>query len=547
MAPAFLPSSVLSHRHNPNFYTSKPYSSTRAITEQPSSQSPTPLLTSLRIHLSTLAHSFRKLEAQTRPGSLPSTSANRYQSLPSSAKSPSQMLGRLSPGCEGTKAVFPRCNFACTPCYHSKDANHIRTDPFHTVTEIARQMQTLHRIRGPTGHCQLIGGEVSLLEPEDHALALQTMRFFGRIPMSFTHGDFSYDYLYRLAVKDGKRRFDRLDFAVHFDMEMRGRKGIERPINEMALTPYRQNFVAMFERLRRENGIRYYLAHNMTVQERNLPYVAEAIRQCRAMGFRLFSFQPAAQQGPQRRWVPNLRTIADDDGEMVWREIEKGMGIRLPYKLFQMGDVRCNRMSICGVLGPRGDVNARIFPLFDDLCEEDVTVRDIIIQHFGNIVLKPNLLAIKMIRTFLLKPWLIFVAVKWCLRVAQRAGGIWQILRHGMRPLTIVMHRFMDAEDVSKAWDLMEDGVPSDDPCVDDAGPRIRETMERLSACSYGMAQPDQGRVVPACVQHSIYDPMENKELAKKLPLTSPSQPATIADVKPQTFPWQGTSKMLEG
>lgn len=350
--------------------------------------------------------------------------------------------------------------------------------------------------------------------------------------MSFTHGDFEYDYLYRLAVKDGKKRFDRLDFAVHFDMEMRGRKGIDRPKDEASLTPFRQKFVNMFERLRKENGVNYYLAHNMTVQQSNLQYVAEAVAQCRAMGFRLLSFQPAAQQGSERRWVQNLRNLADDDGEMVWAEIEKGMGIRLPYKLFQMGDVRCNRMCICGILGPYGDDKAKIVPFFDELCEEDVIVRDLTFKHIGNIVLKPNVLALKVIRTFLQKPWLLVTAIKWCLRVARRAGGIWAVLRHGIRPLTIVMHRFMDAKDVSKAWELMENGVSSDDARVDQAGSRIRETMERLGACSYGMAQPEQGRVVPACVQHSVFDPVENKGLATKLPLSAPPQPVTVADVE---------------
>ncbi|CDF34341.1 unnamed protein product [Chondrus crispus] len=441
------------------------------------------------------------------------------------------MLGRLSPGCEGTRAVFPSCNFSCTPCYHSADANSVRVDGMHTVTEIARQMDFLRRERGPVGHCQLIGGEVTLLPPEDHALALETMRFFGRIPMSFSHGDFDYDYLKRLAVKDGRRRFDRLDFALHFDMEMRGRRGIPRPRNESELTPYRQKLVDMFERLRREHGVRYYLAHNMTVQAANLPYIAQAVRESRAMGFRLLSFQPAAQQGAEKRWVDNLRSIADDDGEMVWQEIEKGMGIRLPYSLFQMGDVRCNRMCACAVLGPKGDPNVKIFPLFDDRCPQDARCRDLIVTNIGNIVMMPHLLAVKLVRTILTRPWLLIPALRWCLRIIARAGGLWPILHRGIRPLTIVMHRFMDAKDVSKAWDLMDDGVSSDDSRVDKAGPRIRETMERLASCSYAMAQPDQGRVVPACVQHSVYDPVENKELARLLSRRDKSQSATQAEV----------------
>jgi hypothetical protein len=71
-------------------------------------------------------------------------------------------------------------------------------------------------VRGPWAHAQLIGGEVSLLAPEDHAAALETMRRHGRHPMSMSHGDFDYDYLERVAVDAaGRRRFRRIAFAGH--------------------------------------------------------------------------------------------------------------------------------------------------------------------------------------------------------------------------------------------------------------------------------------------------------------------------------------------
>lgn len=486
----------------------------------------------LTTRITALYSALRTLEQLSRPSTPPPGGPSRYEQLPPHVKTPSQMLGRLSLGCEGTKGVFPRCNFSCKPCYHSSEANKVRVDGMHTVTEIARQMSLLRRLRGPTGHCQLIGGEVSLLPPEDHALALSTMRFFGRIPMSFTHGDFDYEYLKRLALKAGKPRFNRLDFAVHFDMGMRGRSGITKPLTETHLTPHRRRFVQMFRRLRREFGVRYYLAHNMTIQPSNLPYLADAVHEMKTLGFRLMSFQPAAQQGSQPRWVDNLRTVADNDGEIVWKQLEKGMGFRLPYKLFQMGDVRCNRMAVLGAVGmSRDDPHVHFFPLFDDLCPADVEARDLVVQEFGNVVLEPQILYLKVFRTMLLKPWLLLPALRWCLRVISRAGGVFAILRRGIQPLTIVMHRFMDAADVEKAWDLMDDDVSVDDPRVDAAGPRVRETIERLRSCSYAMAQPERNRVVPACVQHSIYDPEENIQLAQELSLREPARPASDADL----------------
>lgn len=40
--------------------------------------------------------------------------------------------------------------------------------------------------------------------------------------------------------------------------------------------------------------------------------------------------------------------------------------------------------------------------------------------------------------------------------------------------------------------------------------PGVRAAQERLSACSYGMAHPEDGRIVPACAQHAVLGPAEN-------------------------------------
>src|SRR6266516_314713 len=134
--------------------------------------------------------------------------ARRWAELPATARTPAQVLGRHAVGCEGTHGVFPRCNLACTPCYHSRDANRVRVDGAHTLSEIDRQMAYLREQRGPGQYAQLIGGEVTLLDPDDHAEALLLMRRHGRKPMSMSHGDFDYDYLERLALgPDGRPRF----------------------------------------------------------------------------------------------------------------------------------------------------------------------------------------------------------------------------------------------------------------------------------------------------------------------------------------------------
>ena len=67
------------------------------------------------------------------------------------------------------------------------------------------------------------------------------------------------------------------------------------------------------DRLRREHGVRSFLAHNMTVTPANLGQVAAVIRDCRAMGYGMFSFQPAAFVGDERRWREDYRRLGADD------------------------------------------------------------------------------------------------------------------------------------------------------------------------------------------------------------------------------------------
>jgi len=263
-----------------------------------------------------------EFERRTRPvdADFRAALARRWAGLPEVVRTPGQVLGRHGVGCEGTHGIFPRCNLACTPCYHSRDANQVRVDGPHTLAGVTAQMGLLRSARGPRAHAQLIGGEVSLLDPDDHAQALQIMRAHGREPMSFTHGDVDDDYLDALVLgRDGRRRLDRVSFAAHFDMFMYGRRGIARPPDEAALDPYRQRFIAQLRRLRREHGVRTFAVHNMTVTPANLDQVAGVVRSAGTMGYGMLSFQPAAFIGDERRWHGEYRNTTGDD---VWAPVD---------------------------------------------------------------------------------------------------------------------------------------------------------------------------------------------------------------------------------
>jgi hypothetical protein len=452
----------------------------------------------------------RRLERETRPDDpeLVAALERRWSELPEVVKTRGQVLGRFGVGCEGTHGVFPACNLACTPCYHSRDANRVRVDGAHTRAQVEAQMAVLERLRGPRAHAQLIGGEVTLLPPDDHAEALLVMRRHGREPMSMTHGDVDYDYLEKLVLgPDGRRRLRRISFAGHFDKLMFGRRGIPRPPDEASLHPYRRRFVEMFVRLRREHGVRSFLAHNMTVTPANVGEVAEVVRTVGRMGFGMLSFQPAAYVGDERRWREDYRD-ADVSPDAVWAEIERGAGARLDYRVFENGDVRCNRTAYGFSVGDRWH------PFLDAGDLRDLAVRDAFFRYLRGVGFGGTpapVLAAKLVRLAVRHPRAVAVVLAWAARTVRRTG-VRALLRHRPRPVTFVMHQFMDAADVAPAWELTQRGVTSDDP-------RLRATQERLAACHYAMGHPESESLVPACVQHSVLDPAENGELRKLLPL----------------------------
>ncbi len=455
----------------------------------------------------TLLHRLRSFEEASRPVDPEAAAflAKRFASLPERNQVPGQMLGRKTTGCEATHGVFPKCNFACKPCYHSADANKVRVDGPHTREQVGRQMKYLSSQRGWGTYAQLIGGEVSLLEPGDHAAAIATMRAHGRIPMSFTHGDFNYDYLRAIAVDENDEpRFPHLSFAAHFDTTMVGRTGIKKPQSEQELHEYRAAFCAMFDRLEADYGITNYLAHNMTVTLENLDDVADIVRSCHAQGWRMFSFQPAAYIGNESRWAEGYRELTSD---VVWGEVERGAGTTLGYNAMQVGDTRCNRVTWGAYLGDT------YVPLLDDDEPLDHAMVESWYDAFpGNFILRGRAeSAVRILRCIARRPDVVPEIVQFARRFAERGGGVAQPWWKATAT-TFVMHQFIDAADTAAGWEHIQAGTRAVDP-------RILEAQERLEACAYTMGHPDSDELIPACVQHGILDPAENRELATLLPL----------------------------
>lgn len=80
----------------------------------------------------------------------------------------------------------------------------------------------------------------------------------------------------------------------------------------------------------------------------------------------------------------------------------------------------------------------------------------------------------------------------------------------------------MDERDVQEAWALLEKKQEA-------TTPKLKEVQERLLSCSYAMSHPESGRLVPACAQHSVLDPLENKILSAALPCSLGSTSGAVA------------------
>ena len=151
-------------------------------------------------------------------------------------------------------------------------------------------------------------------------------------------------------------------------------------------------------------------------------------------------------------------------------------------------------------------------PLLDEDDPRDAQVLDDFIAAFGGMDFEAPLLVPRLVRGLARHPRALRSGLGWARRFAGRAGGVRALLRDRPRAITYVMHSFMDADKVKPAWELLQRGEMSDEPA-------IRETQERLQACSYAMAHPESGELVPACAQHSVLDPEENLRLTEELPL----------------------------
>lgn len=244
--------------------------------------------------------------------------AAAWQRVPAPFRGPTQFMGRQYAGCGATIGAMPKCDFHCTGCYLTANANKARPAQ---LSEIKEQLQQIRVWLGPCGNVQLTDGEISLRDESELIEIIAYARGLGLVPMLMTHGETFRrrpGLLERLMEKGGLT-----EVCIHVDTTQRGRRDAYRAAHtEADLDGLRTEFAQLIRRARARTGRRLEVASTVTVTQHNLNGVPGIIRWflANADAFKMVSFQPLAEVG---RTDPSLKGVTPDQ---LWQRIAEGAG-----------------------------------------------------------------------------------------------------------------------------------------------------------------------------------------------------------------------------
>lgn len=424
----------------------------------------------------------------------------RWSELEASLKTPGQVLGRQLVHC-GYLLGPSYCSFSCTHCYLPPDANRM---PLPTFEELAEQMRATRDQVGPGGSVQITGGDVVdayvragrsgelvALSRLAHALGLN--------PMLMTHGQSLLDHpdlLARLVVRGGLRRV-----SFHVDSTQAGRPGFPRTRvrHEADLHPVREALVRLVLDLRQKTGKPLSAAMTLTVTRKNLDDIPCVMRWLidhpeRTKVFRTISLQPEARVGRSRTGS----STADPD--QAWRAAGEGLGVELSRGALQVGHPSCTRMATLLLRYPG--------PEADELLPDDVALHadlDRVLEALGGAKGQGYDLAESLLRkasALARRPRATVAALRLARTIARRHGGAPALARCMLAgrasALNLIMHTFMDAEEVS--------------------GKRSAEVEARLAACAFRGALRREGvwTAVPMCEMNADERPKQARTRAER-------------------------------
>lgn len=421
------------------------------------------------------------------PGEKRELLSRRWQALAPELRTDWQVVGRQIVHCAYTLGPS-YCSFGCSHCYLPANAN--RT-PLPSLEEMKRQIDANRLDMGPRGALQITGGDVvdaywRAGRPDDLVEVLRYANDSGLVPMLMTHGQVLLEqpeYLVALVRAGGLRKT-----AIHIDLTQAGRPGF--PVGSLRsegdLNPLRQQFVELIHDVRRRTGVRLTAAHTVTVTERNIDSINEIVSwlledKRRVQAFHMLSFQTEAQVGRTRKFGDGVTA------EATWKALCRSVGKELPRDGLIFGHPDCSSWAMLLVdLYDRRVVNVlatddrsrrfykKLLEVFGGVGSRGESNLEANLQRIGQLARHPGFVG----------ELLSYIGY----RIRGDRLGLRFFMR-GLRgrvvPLNLVMHNFMDADEIARGGSEVE---------------------ERLAACSFRGAVECDGRwvSVPMCSMNAV-------------------------------------------
>lgn len=413
----------------------------------------------------------------------------KWTELPSQYQTLQQMYGRNEEGCGATIGMMPRCDFSCSGCYLTEDANRIKPA---SVESIKKQLDKLRTYLGKWGNLQLTDGEVTLRDRDELIEIINYAHKVELIPMIMTHGDsFRRDpeFLYQL-VRDTPLR----EVSFHIDSTQRGRFGeaYKYAKTEAELMPLREEFAELIRAVKKNTGRTLRAASTITITRDNIGEVRSILPWFlkNSDAFRLVSFLPLAQVG---RTEGQLAGVSHEE---IWSEIDKGLSSSLPQGVqysdksqWWMGHPGCNRFIFGYVLNRKGKTLFRRLSMAED--DKDRRFFEKAYTYWPGFTFRPlsNInVAFQLLKKFLSHPLFCLLETPKFLRNILKdlsEGSEIKLLRDlvskkaSLNRLTVVTHHFMDANELSTPLG-----------------------KERLKACSFKVAHA--GELISMCEMNAL-------------------------------------------
>ena len=397
----------------------------------------------------------------------------KWRSLPAPLQTQQQLAGIAAVACGATHSVMEKCNFNCTSCYLSEEANRAQPLPFKAVVE---QLDQLRDYLGDGGKCQITSGEVTLLEVAELGRIVEYARAIGLDPMVMSNGQRflqDEDYLPTLVAQHGLEKV-----SLHIDSTQKGRPGWRPGMSEVELHPLRDRFAALIRDVRRQTGRSLHAATTVTITADNFADIPDIVRWSlhNAGSVRMLTLLPVAGVGRTRDNAPPLSMDA------LWDKICEGVGRPLNRQAMLYGHPECNITVPVVVVCARGEV--RIVEVVRSAKRWDRRVMRTGLGEFSEALDLNAPLAVAAARfawALVRRPWRLSELLAYALYRAWSERAVAGALLRGVlgggvsvRPLLLVVHKFMNAAELDT-----------------DCG------RERLQACVFRV--PFKGAMISMC------------------------------------------------